>query len=225
MFDTVLELAYTYRRKEDGMARSDARYSVYPASKAIEVIGTSAPALNQAIECWAALLLRATADNAKTFYWNEEGVSGGSLNGKWEDMHELRPWGLLAEVLKGRRFDPDFANPGALLATAVEDAHRMEDAAEKWFSSEFDGEQRSRGLEHSVAALTKKLRDLDYAHAWAVIVAVEWFWDHQADGIDIKKDPWWSLVFRRQWHAKHSRRGGPIASTKEPKVKKKSEPR
>src|SRR5262245_33319395 len=120
------------------MARSDKRYSVYPASRALEVLGASAPALNQAIECWAALLARATADNSKTFPWYEEGLSVGHLTGKWEDMHELRPWCVLAEVLKERHFDPEFANPGELLATAVADAHRFDNVAEKWFLSDFD---------------------------------------------------------------------------------------
>ncbi len=186
------------------MARSDTRYSIYPAPKAVEVLGSSAPALNQAIECWAALLARATADNAKTFFWNEEGVLVGHITGKWEDMHALHPWCVLAEALKDMRFDPEFANPGELLATAVEDAHRMEDVAEKWFSSEFDGEEYARGLEHSVKELVQQLRGLDYPHAWAVIVAVQWFWEHCDEGIDIKKDPWWTLAFRRQWRQKHS---------------------
>lgn len=182
------------------MARSDTRYSVYPAPKAIELVGNSAPALNQAIECWAALLARATADNAKTFFWDDQGVSVGHITGKLADMHALRPWCVLAEALKDMRFDPEFANPGELLATAVEDAHRMENIADKWFSSEFDGEEYARGLESAVKELVKKLRCLDYAHAWAVIVAIQWYWEHRNEGIDIKKDTWWALSFRRQWH-------------------------
>jgi hypothetical protein len=181
------------------MARSDTRYSVYPAPKAVEVVGTSAPALNQAIECWAASLARATADNAKTFGWNEEGVLDGEFTRKWEDMHHLRGFCVLAQALKEVRFDPEFANPGDLLAAAVEDAHRMDNVAEKWFFSAFDGEQGARGLEFTVKELVKHLRSLDYAHAWAVIVTVQWYWAHQHEGIDIKKDEWWTLPFRRQW--------------------------
>ena len=191
------------------MARSDTRYSVYPAPKAIEVVGNSAPALNQAIECWAALLARATAENAKTFYWNEEGVSVGHITGKMEDTHDLRPWCVLAEALKDFRFDPEFTNPRELLATAVEDAHRMDDVAEKWFSSEFDGEEFVRGLESAVKELVTKLRSLDYAQAWAVIVAIQWYWEHQNEGIDIKKDQWWTLAFRRQWHQKTKAKKAP----------------
>jgi hypothetical protein len=181
------------------MARSDTRYSIYPAPKAVEIVGNSAPALNQAIECWAALLARATADNAKTFYWNEQGVSVGHLTGKWEDMHALAPWGVLTEALKDIRFDPEFANPGELLATAVEDAHRMGDVAQKWFSSGLEPEEYARGLEFKVKELVEKLRNLDYAHGWALIVTIQWYWEHQHEGIDIKKDQWWTLAFRRQW--------------------------
>jgi hypothetical protein len=181
------------------MARSDKRYSIYPAPKAVEVVGDSAPALNQAIECWAALLARATADNAKTFGWNEGGVLDGDCTGIWQDMHHLRGFAVLAEALKDVRFDPEFANPGDLLAAAVEDAHRMENVAEKWFFSAFDGEQAARGLEYTVKDLLKNLRSLDYAHAWAVIVTIQWYWAHQHGGIDIKKDQWWTLPFRRQW--------------------------
>src|SRR5689334_22627764 len=104
------------------MARSDTRYSVYPALKAIEVVGTSAPALNQAIECWAAQLARATADNARKF-WNGEPTT---LTGRIEDMHALKEWCVLADTLQDMHFDTEFANPGQLLATAVEDANRLE---------------------------------------------------------------------------------------------------
>src|SRR5260370_42257967 len=159
------------------MARFDTRYSVYPVPKAVEVVGNSAPALNQAIECWGALLARATADNAKTFYWNEQGVSDGHFTKKWEDMHALAPWGVLAEALKDIRFDPEFANPGELLATAVEDAHRMGDVAVEWFRSDLDDpEQQTRGLEFTVKEFIAKLGKLDYPHAWALIITVQWYW-------------------------------------------------
>jgi hypothetical protein len=45
------------------MARSDKRYSIYPSPKAIQVLGASSPSLNQAIECWAGVVARATAEN------------------------------------------------------------------------------------------------------------------------------------------------------------------
>ena len=182
------------------MARSNTRYSVYPAPRAVEIVGDSAPALNQAIECWAALLARAMADNAKKI-WNN---ALAEETGKMEDMYALKEWCVLAETLKGIRFDPEFAAPGALLAAAVEDANRLEDSAVKWFSMALPGEEYSEIelTDRCVAKLTKKLRELDYPHGWAVILAVQWFWDHQGEGIDIKTDPWWTLSFRRQWHQK-----------------------
>src|SRR5436309_12409705 len=104
--------------KEDGaMARSDTRYSVYPDPKAVEVVGDSAPALNQAIECWASLLATATTDNSKAFYWNEQGVLVGHT-GKWEHVHSLRAWGFLAQALKGTQFSTQYPNPGELLASS-----------------------------------------------------------------------------------------------------------
>src|SRR4051794_16370859 len=121
------------------MARSDTRYSVYPAPKAIEVIGNSAPALNQAIECWGALLARAIADNAKKF-WNAVAIW---QTGEFEDAYALKEWGVLAESLKGKRFDPEFANPGELLATTAEDANRLDNVGARWFSMELPSEKYS----------------------------------------------------------------------------------
>jgi hypothetical protein len=184
------------------MARSDTRYSVYPAHKAIEVVGNTAPALNQAIECWAALLTRAMADNAET-------LSASYSQYVPFELYEncLHDWALLATVLRGMRFDPDFANPGELVATAVEDAHRLEKVGREWFSSELDIEWKQ--VDVAVGKLVEKLRDkdFDYCHAWAVIVAVNWLWEHQEQGIDIKKDPWWTLAFRRKWNSKEVQKG------------------
>ena len=115
----------------------------------------------------------------------------------------LHEWCLLAEVLKGMRFEPEFANPGALLATAIEDAHRLENVGEKWFSSE-GPDWGQKEIDASVEKLVEKLRDLDYAHAWAVIVAIQWFWDHERE-ISTKEDEWWSLAFRRKKSQKRPR--------------------
>jgi hypothetical protein len=187
-------------KKEKKMARSDKRYMVYPSSRAAEIIGGTAPTLNQAIECWASLLARAMADNAKTF-WNAEPTP---VTGKREDAYALKEWGVLADTLKEMRFDPEFTNPGELLATAVEDANRLENVGAKWFSMDLPPEEYSEIelTDKRVAELAQKLRELDYPHAWAVILAVQWFWEHHAEGIDVKKDPWWTLAFRRQWHHK-----------------------
>jgi hypothetical protein len=175
------------------MARSDSRYSVYPAPKAVEVVGSSAPALNQAIECWGALLARATADNDETLSASYSDFDGSTLH-----EHGLHDWALLAIVLREMRFDPDFANPGELIATAVEDAHRLEKIGRQWFTS--DGDILWKEVDAAVGKLVDNLRskEFDYPHAWAVIVAVNWFWERQGKGIDIKDDPWWTLAFRRQ---------------------------
>lgn len=65
-----------------------------------------------------------------------------------------------------------------------------------------------------------KLRDLDYEHAWAVIVTVQWFWEHHDEGIDIGKNPWWTLGFRRQWHRQQSGNKDGATTTEHPKESK-----
>jgi hypothetical protein len=177
------------------MSRSDTRYSIYPAPKAVEVVGNSSPALNQAIECWAALLARAMADNARTFSESYEELVGDRM-----EQYPLHDWALLADVLKDKRFEPDFANPGELLATAVEDAHRLDNVGDKWHF----GESEHKDRDAAVGRLAERLRKLDYAHAWGVIVAVQWFWQHHGERIDIKKNPWWTLAFRRRWNQNRS---------------------
>jgi hypothetical protein len=204
-----------FQTKENVMSRSDTRYSVYPAPKAVEIVGNTAPALNQAIECWAALLARATADNSRMFHQTD--TKNASLTGEYWGMDE---WSLLTEVVKGMRFDPEFANPGQLLATAVEDAHRLEYIGAK--NLDWGGCDSSviteKHIDAEVATAVEKLRNLDYAHAWAVIVTIQWFWEHHSEGIDIKNDPWWTLAFRRQWKAK--RAGGQDASRAEERRRK-----
>jgi hypothetical protein len=183
------------------MARSDTRYSIYPAPKAVEVVGNTAPALNQAIECWAALLVRAIGDNSKKF-----SESHGAYPEGYQPLHE---WGLFADAIKEIRLDPDFPHPGILLAAAVEDAHRLEDAGNKWFHLEMGGindpteDEYARRLDDAIARLVKELRELDYVHAWAIIVTVQWFWEHHDEGMGIK-DPWWTVAFRRQWKGRQA---------------------
>jgi hypothetical protein len=184
------------------MARSDTRYSVYPAPRAIEVVGNSAPGLNQAIECWAALLARATADNSRHFEQADTEWQHVTGQVPWA----MNEWSLLAQALKGVRFDPEFANPGHLLATAVEDAHRLEYIGAEcldWGGCD-STVLKDKDIDATVKKVVEKLRDLDYVHTWAVIVAVQWFWEHHDEGIDINKDPWWTLAFRRQCHKKHA---------------------
>jgi hypothetical protein len=189
------------------MARSDTRYSVYPAPKAVEVVGNSAPALNQAIECWAALLARAMADNDRTFEQADRVVMHFERK-----LCQMNEWSLMAEALKGIRFDPEFANPGQLLATAVEDAHRLEYIGAEcldWGGNDSTVIKEKR-IDAEVAKVVEKLRDpqFDYAHAWAIIITIQWFWEHRDEGINVKEDPWWTLAFRRQWKEKHASKQG-----------------
>jgi hypothetical protein len=83
------------------MARSDTRYSIYPAPKAVEFVGNTSPALNQAIECWAALLTRAIADNSRKFSHQFQPDAVG-------ETHPLHDWAMLAKALKETRLDPEF---------------------------------------------------------------------------------------------------------------------
>jgi len=172
------------------MARSNVRYSIYPAPTAVEIVGNTAPALNNAIECWAALLERAIADNSDTFFKSHfKDLGEGKI-----DVHYVHEWGILAEALKGIRVDPDFAEPAYRLSSAVEDAHRLD----RWLEPNLDFDA-SKEVGPAIYRLVKKIKELDYPHSWAVIVTVEWFWEHVDEGIDIKKDEWWTLAFRRQW--------------------------
>ncbi len=176
------------------MARTDTRYSVYPTDKSIEVVGSSSPALNQAIECWAALLARAIADNSGTFLKDicEPAVDA---------FHCLNDWGILADALKAMKFDPDFANPKYLLASAVEDGHRLHGLGWKWADPD-----QNDVTERAVVKLVEKLKELDYAHAWAIIVVVQWYWEHH-DKIG-KSDEWWTLAYRMEMSSDRSQNRG-----------------
>ena len=183
------------------MARTDTRYSVYPAPKAVEILGPSAPALNQALECWAALLVRAMADNSRQFEQSDAEIN--NMLGKLCQMNE---WSLIARALMGLRFDPDFGNPGYLLAAGVADAHRLEyigAACLDWCGND-STVIKDKHIDAAVVGVVEKLSCLDYVHAWAVIVAVQWFWEHSDEGINVKNDQWWTPGFRRQWRGKQS---------------------
>lgn len=140
------------------------KLTVYPDPRALAVLGTSAPALNQALECWANVLAKATLENSKIF-------------GKEE-------WGLLADIINGTLHEPIWANPGELLAGAIVEAQALEGAPPN--------------RQGAAARLADKLRKLDYAHAWAIIIVGQWFWDHH-EKIDIQKDSWWTLAFRKKF--------------------------
>lgn len=168
----------------------DRKYTVYPDQRAVEVLGASTQSLNQALECWADAIARASADNAQALAREE--------------------WNLLADVCNGTLWEPASGSPGVLLAASVEDAHRLDGTGYKWLADE--GVELAGSLERvgagkptkatreadaRVADLVKRLAALDYAHAWAAILAVQFFWEHPQE-IDHAADPWWTTAFRRR---------------------------
>jgi hypothetical protein len=182
------------------MARSDKRYMVYPAPRAIEILGAKSPFLNQALECWAAELAWATAGNSKTF------LRSFMTN---DNLHNLHDWAVLAHSIRDKPFDPEFSRPGELLAAAVEDAQRFENIGYRWMHTPdpaYDPPRKGDPADLEIAELAEKLRKLDYSHAWAIIVVVHWFWEHHTK-IKVDEDEWWTLGFRRQWTAKEESAG------------------
>ena len=111
----------------------------------------------------------------------------------------------------------NFGNPGYLLAAAVEDAHRLENIGAQCL--DWGGNDstviKDKNIDAAVAGVVEKLRNLDYVHAWAVIVAVQWFWEHHDEGIDVKDDQWWTPAFRRQWRSKRSENKDGATATKQ----------
>lgn len=173
------------------MARSDTRYSIYPASKAVEVIGDTAPALNQAVECWAALLARATEENSKKILKSRFSDLGeGRI-----DVHYLHEWGVLADTLREMRFDPEFPNPSPLIASAVDDANRLRRVGHRWLDPKLDFDA-SNEVGPAIFKLVEKIKEMDYVQAWAIIVAVQWYWENHE--MIAKADEWWTLAYRRE---------------------------
>ena len=71
-----------------------------------------------------------------------------------------------------------------MLWANVADAIRLDDLAAKWEVADPDG-------------LVAHLRELDVAHAWAMVTAVQWFWEHCGEPLDFTVDAWWTPEFRR----------------------------
>jgi hypothetical protein len=132
----------------------------------MEILGSSPEQLNQALECWAEVTTQCSAESAQAF-------------GRAQ-------WSLLAEAFQGVRWEPTAGNPGELMAAGLEDAEEQQHLAEKWLGS---------GHETKVAELLGTLRELDYAHGWAMIQAIQWFWDHHEE-VDLTDEPWWTLQYR-----------------------------
>lgn len=151
------------------MARKDKRTTVYPSERAMEIIGIGASKLNQALECWAETIAQASADNAKTFRKEE--------------------WLYLADLLNGTMAEPQIGSAGQMLAFEVTDGHELDGLGGKWFGDNADQE---------VQDLVTKLNTTDYAHAWALIMAIQFFWDN-CQQIKLTEDQWWTIPFRREF--------------------------
>jgi hypothetical protein len=88
------------------------------------------------------------------------------------EQFDAAQWQQLAAALSERVFDPAVSRPGLLVADALT-------------------AQTSKPAQ----ALARTCADLDYLHAWAVIWAVQWYWDNVEE---IKKgDAWWEVDYRR----------------------------
>lgn len=118
-------------------------------------------------------------------------------------------WNYLADVCNAPLIDQGMGNPAVYLQAEAEDGHRLNRAGDRWFGSE-DAEtlaarisggkptKAMRAADQAVAALLAKLQELTCSQAWAVVAAIQWFWDHAQTTVDHTRDEWWSLPFRRQ---------------------------
>lgn len=100
-------------------------------------------------------------------------------------------WNYLADACNGLMVDPGVSNPDVFLWAEASDAHKLNRLGDKWFPA-------GKKADAAVASLVTRLQQLTYAHAWAVIAAIQWFWDHCAADVDHQRDEWWSLPFRRR---------------------------
>ena len=133
------------------MARSDTRYSVYPVPKAVEVVGDSAPALNQAIECWAELLARTMADNTRTF---SESYSEWQIDLCTRNVCMIGPsWPAYSGQSGLMRTSPSRANCWRRRLRT----HRLESIGDKWYFTEVD-ESGRKDRDAAVGRLAEELR-------------------------------------------------------------------
>lgn len=171
-------------------------FAARPAGERAEaVLGhLAAPRVEQALECWTNVLAGATEDNSKAFRQQE--------------------WCLIADVCNGTLWEPSVTNPAVMLAANVEDGHRLDGTGYKWLGKEGDeiaGSLARVGIgtatpqmaviDRQVAGLVQRIAALDGIHGWAMVAAVQWFWDHCGDDI-AAAEPWWTLAFRRAWAKK-----------------------
>jgi len=142
-------------------------------------------AQEQALRAWAGLLNAAGEANAREFSraeWNlladtNNGCSpllalaGGDWDGR---LTWLSPSGPIS-------------GPLAMVAANAHDGHRLDGAGQKWL-----GKDAGR----KVAGLVARLQALDLVRGWALLAALQWFWERE--GIDLEIDAWWEPGFRRK---------------------------
>lgn len=143
------------------------------------MLGEGFQAVEQSLRAWGELLSQASKDNAKVFSRDEWNYLADANNG-------ISP--LTFMTIHG------MSSPATMVCA---NANRLDSAGEKWFGK--DAGKR-------VAKLVQKVRDLDYAHGWALVVSLQWFWVHlplppwfwdHCQAIDHQEDDWWTVEFRR----------------------------
>jgi len=194
--DAIAEQQHT---SKTGALEYALAFAARPASeRASTVLGRlDAARVEQALDCWTNQLARATENNSKAFAPPE--------------------WCLIADVCNGMLWEPGIENPAVMIAANVADGHHLDGTGYKWLSdeaTELDGSLERVGagkptpamreIDKQVSALVKRIAALDGPHAWAIVAAVQWFWDHCADDI-AARDPWWTLQYRRRWTKREGR--------------------
>lgn len=145
----------------------------------------------QHLAAWSALLLAASEDNSKVFTGPE--------------------WCLIADVCNGTFFADGTINPVGHIAANVADGHSLDGTGYKWLAdegTELEGSLERVGagkptpgmkaVDKQVRDLVQRIASLDAVHGWAMVAAVQWFWDHCSDDVPAKS-PWWTVTYRRRF--------------------------
>lgn len=135
------------------------------------IVGEEFGALDQALQGWSAQIAAATADNAATFTRAE--------------------WNYLADVNNGCSpvLFHDVGNPVTHIWANAYDGHKLDRIGLKWFAEE----GADPGADQAVAELVEKLQQLDTIHGWAMLICLQWFWDH-CQTLDNNADEWWNIA-------------------------------
>lgn len=135
------------------------------------VLGGQFMSAEQGLRCWAEVIAGASAENDNLFTRAEWNLIADANNGCSPVM-----------TLAGE--DMRLSMPTTLLWANVADDIKLNGGDKKWKVKD------ARGL-------VDRLRGLDFVHAWAVVLAVQWFWEHAQCAIDHQADEWWTVDFRR----------------------------